>query len=388
MCSSFAEFASGEISDSDLTSQVGVDLYSLSAAPPSTPREVYTVNLVATKCPYVLCIPGIHVSTQPNSSHNDLSYDTKCLNGLSAFTTRLTAAIRARVAHHGGAKCMHSQGISGPTAVMSSDAMDGVSLICVIGITDQRGLVNSSLPLRDIFQHEVISEIIAGEAMTTFLDPTDAEFVSKRLETFAKEFGTKHADQYVHEVRLQCLRYQCESEEITPLLSFESGSQERESVLSLDVACTQVESSYRSGGWLSEKDCFSSGSTGGRKPSAQSASSTALTVHWSDIGGLEKVREQIMDTLLLPRNFPELFSNHGSTTRHPAPRQTGILLFGPPGTGKTMVAKAVATECDMNFISIKVYPSCLAMYGAFDTRSRVLRSCEGTGVAGYVRGRI
>ncbi|KAH9818921.1 hypothetical protein DFH28DRAFT_1123296 [Melampsora americana] len=69
-------------------------------------------------------------------------------------------------------------------------------------------------------------------------------------------------------------------------------------------------------------------------------------VKWEDIGGLKEVKESILETLTLPINRPELFSNG-------LKKRSGILLFGPPGTGKTMIAKAVATSVGMNFMSVK-----------------------------------
>lgn len=69
-------------------------------------------------------------------------------------------------------------------------------------------------------------------------------------------------------------------------------------------------------------------------------------VHWEDIGGLDRVRQEILDVLELPFHHPDLFPPH-------APRRQGVLLYGPPGTGKTLVAKAVATECQMSFLSVK-----------------------------------
>lgn len=69
-------------------------------------------------------------------------------------------------------------------------------------------------------------------------------------------------------------------------------------------------------------------------------------VRWSDIGGLDRVRKEILDVLELPIAHPELFPAG-------APRRQGVLLYGPPGTGKTLVAKAVATECGMTFLSVK-----------------------------------
>lgn len=70
-------------------------------------------------------------------------------------------------------------------------------------------------------------------------------------------------------------------------------------------------------------------------------------VPWSDIGGLEEVKEKIRESIEWPLKDPNAFRQFGIK---PA---KGILLYGPPGTGKTMLAKAVATESDANFISIK-----------------------------------
>eukprot|EP01041_Mallomonas_annulata_P008962 gene8962-18548_t len=74
---------------------------------------------------------------------------------------------------------------------------------------------------------------------------------------------------------------------------------------------------------------------------------TVSAVHWSDIGGLHKQRQEILDVLSLPKQHPDLFTQSSGT------RRRGVLLFGPPGTGKTLVARAVATECGMTFMSIK-----------------------------------
>ena len=77
-------------------------------------------------------------------------------------------------------------------------------------------------------------------------------------------------------------------------------------------------------------------------------------VGWGDVGGLEDVKEAIVDTFDLPLRHPELFSS-GLQLR------SGVLLYGPPGTGKTLLAKAVATECTLNFLSVKG-PELISMY--------------------------
>lgn len=70
-------------------------------------------------------------------------------------------------------------------------------------------------------------------------------------------------------------------------------------------------------------------------------------VRWEDIGGLERAKQDLIEAVIWPLKYPEAFE--AVQTRPPK----GLLLFGPPGTGKTMLAKAVATESEANFISIK-----------------------------------
>ncbi|MEM3550192.1 MAG: CDC48 family AAA ATPase [Candidatus Bathyarchaeia archaeon] len=71
------------------------------------------------------------------------------------------------------------------------------------------------------------------------------------------------------------------------------------------------------------------------------------TVHWDDIGGLESVKQELKEAVEWPMKNPEIFKRMG--IRPPK----GILLYGPPGCGKTLLARAVATESGANFISIK-----------------------------------
>ncbi|AFH43154.1 CDC48 family AAA ATPase [Fervidicoccus fontis] len=70
-------------------------------------------------------------------------------------------------------------------------------------------------------------------------------------------------------------------------------------------------------------------------------------VKWSDIGGLEEAKQQLREAVEWPLKYPEIYEKMG--VRPPR----GVLLFGPPGTGKTMLAKAVATESEANFIAVR-----------------------------------
>ncbi len=71
------------------------------------------------------------------------------------------------------------------------------------------------------------------------------------------------------------------------------------------------------------------------------------SVHWDDVGGLDDVKQQMQEAVEWPLKKPELFTRLGIKP------PKGILLYGPPGCGKTMLARAVATESEANFISIK-----------------------------------
>ncbi|MFZ3059805.1 MAG: CDC48 family AAA ATPase [Candidatus Methanoperedens sp.] len=78
-------------------------------------------------------------------------------------------------------------------------------------------------------------------------------------------------------------------------------------------------------------------------------------VRWNEIGGLDMAKQELIEAVEWPLKYPEAFE-----AIHTQPPK-GVMLFGPPGTGKTMLAKAVATESQANFISIKG-PELLSKY--------------------------
>lgn len=93
---------------------------------------------------------------------------------------------------------------------------------------------------------------------------------------------------------------------------------------------------------------------------------TVPDVTWSDIGALHDIREELQLSILAPVRHPEQFKSLGLV--NPA----GILLCGPPGCGKTLLAKAIANESGVNFISVKG-PELLNMY--LGESERAVRQC-------------
>jgi len=78
-------------------------------------------------------------------------------------------------------------------------------------------------------------------------------------------------------------------------------------------------------------------------------------VSWEDVGGLENVKRELQELVQYPVEHPEKFLKFGMQPSR------GVLFYGPPGCGKTLLAKAIAHECQANFISIKG-PELLTMW--------------------------
>ena len=74
-------------------------------------------------------------------------------------------------------------------------------------------------------------------------------------------------------------------------------------------------------------------------------------VSWDDIGGLQNVKRELQELVQYPVEHPDKYLKFGMQPSR------GVLFYGPPGCGKTLLAKAIAHECQANFISIKVLSS-------------------------------
>ena len=93
-----------------------------------------------------------------------------------------------------------------------------------------------------------------------------------------------------------------------------------------------------------------------------------IEIGFDDIGGLARVKRELRDIAVLPMRQPGLFKNRGSLLRPPK----GILLYGAPGTGKTMLAKALAKESGAAFIAINASDLMSKWFGESQSKVRAV----------------
>ena len=90
-------------------------------------------------------------------------------------------------------------------------------------------------------------------------------------------------------------------------------------------------------------------------------------VSWEDVGGLEEVKRELHETVQYPVEHADKYLKFGM---HPS---KGVLFYGPPGCGKTLLAKAIANECGANFISIKGPELLTQWFGESEANVREVR---------------
>mmetsp|Transcript_22091 Transcript_22091/g.38164 ORF Transcript_22091/g.38164 Transcript_22091/m.38164 type:complete len:814 (+) Transcript_22091:229-2670(+) len=220
--------------------------------------------------------------------------------------------------------------------------MDGIesrSHVVVIAATNRPNSIDSALRRFGRFDRELDIgvpdengrlEILRIHTKNMKLDPgVDLEKVAKETHGFV---GADIA-QLCTEAALQCIR------EKMDVIDLEDDSIDAAILDSLAVT----------------QDHFNF-SLGTSNPSALRETAVEVpNVTWDDIGGLENVKRELQETVQYPVEHPELFEKFGMQP------SKGVLFYGPPGCGKTLLAKAIANECQANFISIKG-PELLTMW--------------------------
>ena len=220
--------------------------------------------------------------------------------------------------------------------------MDGIKQragVVVIGATNRPNTIDPALRRFGRFDREIDMgvpdeagrlEILRIHTKNMKLDPSvDPESIAKDTHGFV---GSDIAS-LCTEAAMQCIR------EKMDLIDMDDDDIDAEVLASLAV--TQEHFKYALG-----------------KANPASLRETVVevpTTTWEDIGGLEDVKRELKEMVQYPVEYPEMFEKYGMDPTR------GVLFYGPPGCGKTLMAKAVANECQSNFISIKG-PELLTMW--------------------------
>jgi len=219
------------------------------------------------------------------------------------------------------------------------DGMKSMSNVIVLGATNRPNSLDPALRRFGRFDREIEIgvpddigrlEILSIHTKNMNLDDSvDLEEIAKEIHGFT---GSDIAS-LCSEAAIQQIR------EKLPLIDLDRDSIDAEILASLKVNSDNFRYA------ISNTDPSSLRETVIEKPN----------VSWRDIGGLAFVKRELKETVQYPVNYPDKFLKFGQNP------SKGVLLYGPPGCGKTLLAKAVATECNANFISIKG-PELLTMY--------------------------
>ncbi|MEK6535176.1 MAG: AAA family ATPase, partial [Thermodesulfobacteriota bacterium] len=211
------------------------------------------------------------------------------------------------------------------------DGLDNRGHVIVIAATNIPGALDPALRRPGRFDREISIPIPDKNARLSVLEihsrgmPLNEDVSLAKLAEITHGFVGADLQALCREAAMLCLR------KVIPEIDFDAANISYETLMNLKVSMDHFI------GALKEVE-----------PSALREVFVEIpNVGWEDVGGLETVKQQIREAVEWPLKYPDMFK-HAQIT---APK--GILLYGAPGTGKTLMAKAVANETKVNFISVK-----------------------------------
>ena len=212
--------------------------------------------------------------------------------------------------------------------------MDGLKSrgeVVVIGATNIPNVLDSALRRPGRFDREIAISIPDKNARLEILHihirgmPLASDVDLERIAEITHGFVGADLEALAREAAMITLR------KIMPKIEFEADNIPYELLLELEVTMDDFLNALKE-----------------VEPSAIREVFTEIPdVRWDDVGGLDDVKRVLKESIEWPLKYPELFDYMKTTP------PKGILLYGSPGTGKTFLAKAVASESEINFISVK-----------------------------------
>ncbi len=212
--------------------------------------------------------------------------------------------------------------------------MDGLASrgqIIVIGATNLPNAIDPALRRPGRFDREITLPIPDQRGRLEILSihtrgmPLAADVSLEKLSEITHGFVGADLEALCREAAMSAIR------QIIPSIDFEQSEIPFEKLLSLEVTMENFREALRE-----------------VEPSAiREVFVEVPNVRWDDVGGLDAVKQELIEAIEFPLRYKDAFAKLG------ARGAKGILLYGAPGTGKTMLAKAAASQTGVNFISVK-----------------------------------
>jgi transitional endoplasmic reticulum ATPase len=246
-------------------------------------------------------------------------------------------AIAPKREEMGGEKQVERRVVAQMLALM--DGLESRGQIVVIGATNIPNSLDPALRRPGRFDREIAIPIPDRKGRLEILEihtrgmPLARDVDLKRIADLSHGYVGADLEALAKEAAMACIR------EILPEISLESNDIPYERIVTLEVKMEHFLNALR------EID-----------PSAiREVFVEVSDVSWSDIGGLDNVKEELSNAVMWPLQNPEIFDRYNVTPVR------AILIHGKSGTGKTLLAKALAKESGVNFISVKG-PSLMSKY--------------------------
>ena len=211
------------------------------------------------------------------------------------------------------------------------DGLEGRGKVIVIAATNRQNALDPALRRPGRFDREIEIKVPDKHGRLEILQihsrnmPLDPDVDQPRIAAVSHGFVGADLEYLCKEAAMKCLR------RLLPELNMEEEKLPPETLDKLIITQNDFDQAIRDVMPSAMREVFLE----------------SPDIKWQDIGGLEGVKRELQEAIEWPLKYPDLYAKLGYTV------PKGILLHGPSGTGKTLLAKAVATESEANFISVK-----------------------------------